>query len=250
MGAIKKVLSGKEIEPRYITAQGLWGDLCEDIHLHYRNVRFDFSMEEWATFACAVNNIQKGLEYSIEENKYKEGDPNFLVQVMFNTPLKSDSSYYPNRSLIELQRDNTVHFHYRDLRLHWTKTEFETIAKQFIEAYEQMIGMESFLFRDVKTPTQVTVEMDDIQPYDAGHRPLAEDDIHREGIEFVKKLIAQGEEIRPILVDTRGQRMDGFKRFMAFKELNYKTIECIVDPSAKMGGQHNHSFIADEKMAI
>ena len=250
MGAIKKVLSGETLEVRSVTPQGIWGDLCENIHLHFRNIRFDFSMKEWAAFACAVNNIQKGLEFSIEENKYEEGDPNFLIQVMFNTPVAPDSEYYSNRSMIELQKDNTVHFHYRDTRIHMSRTEFEQIAKQFVEASYQMERMTKFSFDHIKTPTQVTVDINEIQPYDEGHKPLAEDDVHRKGIEYVKTLIMDGAEIRPILVDTTGQRTDGFKRYMAFKELGYNTIECIVDPNARMGGQHNHSFIADEECVV
>ena len=234
------------LSPRYLTARGIWGDLCENIHLHFRNIRLDFSVKEWAAFCAAINNIQKGIEFSIEDKKYREGDPNFLLQVQYNIPLESDSDYYPNRSLIEVQRDNTVHFHYRDLRLHLTSDEFEVIANQFIEALLDYNNGREFPYPDVTQPTRHCVALNDIQPYDEGHRPLAEDSEHREGIEFVKQFMREGKKIRPILVDTRGQRMDGYKRYMAHKELGHKQIECIIDPNARMGGQHNQSFIDDE----
>lgn len=249
MGAIKKVLSAIRISPRYLTARGIWGDLCENIHLHYRNLRLDFSVKEWAAFCSAINSIQKGIEFSIEDKKYREGDPNFLLQVQYNVPLDSDSNYYPNRSLIEIQQDNTVHFHYRDIRLHWTSDEFEVIAGQFAEAlikYKKDWEILKFIHHSVKVPTRYWLIMDVVQPYDEGHRPLAIDEEHREGIEYVKQLILSGKTIRPILVDTRGQRMDGFKRYMAAKELGHKQIECIVDPNARMGGQHNQGFLDDE----
>ena len=247
MGAIKKVLSAIRISPRYLTARGIWGDLCENIHLHFRNIRLDFSVKEWAVFCAAINNIQKGIEFSIEDKKYREGDPNFLLQVQYNVPLESDSDYYPNRSLIEVQRDNTVHFHYRDLRLHWTSDEFELIAGQFIEAMALYTNQKEFPFKDITQPTRKVVMLRDIQPYDEGHRPLAEDQVHREGIEFVKQLIREGKKIRPILINTGGQRMDGYKRYVAHMELVKSDIECIIDPNAQMGGQHNQSFLDDEE---
>ncbi len=247
MGAIKKVLSALRISPRYLTARGIWGDLCENVHLHYRNIRFDFSVKEWAAFCAAINNIQKGIEFSIEDKKYREGDPNFLLQVQYNVSLESDSDYYPNRSVLEIQQDNTVHFHYRDIRLHWTSDEFEVIARQFSEAMGVYTKQNDFPYKVVTKPVILAVELDDIQPYDKGHRPLAEDQEHREGIEYVKQLMQEGKKIRPILVDTQGQRMDGYKRYIAHKELGHRIIRCLVDPNARMGGQHNQSFLDDEE---
>lgn len=228
-----------------MTARGIWSDLCENIHLHYRNLRLDFSVKEWAAFCSAINNIQKGIEFSIEDKKYREGDPNFLLQVQYNVPLNSDSKYYPNRSVIEIQRDNTVHFHYRDIRLHWTSDEFEAIAKQFKEAMIGYMAKRTFPAKEVTTPKRLYINLTDIQPYDEGHRPLAEDQEHREGIEYVKQLMREDKKIRPILVDTQGQRMDGYKRYVAHVEMDTGQIECIIDPNARMGGQHNQSFLDD-----
>lgn len=247
MGEIKKMLAMSEIEPRTITPNGIWCDLCEDIHLHFRNTRFDFSEVEWAEFRAAVNNLGMAVEKTSEDKNYREGDPNYLIQFMFNHSLKSDSQYYPNRCLIELQRDNTVHFHYRDLRLHWTISEFKTIAKMFIEALNAFKYQREFPYKNITEPVRDWIDIDLIQPYDAGHRAMAIDEEHRDGIEHVKILINQGKIIRPILVSAEGQRLDGFKRYMAHLELGIKKIECVVDPFGTMGGQHNQSFLDDDK---
>ncbi len=248
MGDIKKVLALKTIEDRSITPHNIWADLCETIHLHYKNVRFDFSQKEWAHFCCAINSLQKAVEYHSEQSKYKEGDPNFLIHCKFNHPLKADSKYYPNRLSIEWERDNTVHVHYRDMRLHLSKDEFVEIANAFTEAKKEMDnqGVAEFRPGANNTPRRVIVPIENVQPYDAGHRPLAIDKEHREGIEKVKQLICDGHKIRPILINLNGQRLDGFKRYMAFEELGYKTIEVIIDPFGKMGGQDNQSWIDDE----
>jgi hypothetical protein len=245
MGRIKKVLAMGEVEPRYLTAHGMWTDLCENVHLHYRNIRFDFSETEFALFRSAMNNLGMAVEHCTEQYEYKEGDPNFLVQQSFNTPLKSDSEYYPNRVSIELQRDNTVHLHYRDLRLHFTLEEFKQIARLFKLALNLLGNIEEFPYKDTTELIRAWIKLSLIQPYDEGHRPMDTDKEHREGIEFVKQLIKEKKKIRPILVATNGQRLDGFKRYMAHLELGLGEIECIVDPFGQMGGQHNQNFIDD-----
>ena len=247
VGHIKKVLAMGELEPRSApVSYQIWTDLCENVHLHYRNNRFDFSEEEFAMFRAAINHLGLALEKSAVENNYREGDPNFLIQQVFNHKLKTDSDYYPNRYSLELQRDNTVHFHYRDLRIHWTFTEFVAISKMFVEAIRSLKSISPFPYKPETKTLYRDVPIDLIQPYDEGHRPLVFDKDHRNGIEYVKGLIISGKKIRPILVNTDGQRLDGFKRYMAHKELGLKAIDCIVDPFGVMGGQHNQSLLEEK----
>lgn len=246
MGDIKQLLSARTICKRTVTPTGIWCDLCEDIHLHYRNIRFDCSEKEWAHLRSAINKLGIAVEHESVERDYREGDVGFLVHMMFNTPLKPDSEYYPNRVTIELQKDDTVHFHYRDLRIHWSGDEFKTILSMFLEANEKFNGLEPFPYRDVKEKITVTVPIDSVQPYDDGHKPLAIDDEHRAGIDFIKGEIKKGVKLRPILVRPDGQRLDGFKRYIAQKEMGITEIECIVDPFGMPGGQHNQSHKADE----
>ena len=248
MGEIRKVLAMGELPPRDVTPTMLWGDLCEDVHLHFRNLRFDYSEDEWAHFRAGINHIGMGVEYAAEENDYEEGDPNFLIQVLYNEPVLSQSAYYPDRVTVELQKDNTVHFHYRDLRMHLGYEEFKTIAGMFVDSLNELDALTEFPHKGIKKPTLVSVPVESVQPYDAGHRPLAEDDVHREGIEYAKGLIKEGRKLRPILVNDEGQRLDGFKRYMAQLESGIKEIECIVDPFGEMGGQHNQNMIADEEL--
>jgi hypothetical protein len=247
MGHIKNFLSGEIIEHRSITPNMIWTDLCENVHLHYRNLRLEFSELEFASFRAAINMLGRAVELVSVEKDYSEGDPNFLVQQMFNTPLSSDSDYYSNRVTLELQKDNTVHFHYRDLRLHWSFGEFKSIAKMFVAALDKINANEQEeLIPKVEKATVMELPITAVQPYDEGHRPLAIDKKHREGIDFIKEEIKNGVKIRPILVNQEGQRLDGFKRYMAFKELGFARIVCVVDPFGQMGGQTHQNYKADE----
>ena len=140
------------------------------------------------------------------------------------------------------------------MRLHLSNQEFKKIADMFTEAAavltlisDPKLGKQ-FPYQHVKEVTRAWVDIHTIQPYDAGHRALAMDQGHRAGIDHVKGLMSKnGNVMRPILVDTEGQRLDGFKRYMAALELGRKQIECIIDPFGAMGGQHNQSFLDDNQ---
>ena len=247
MGDIRKMLAAVKLDPRTITSRQVWADLCESVHLHFRNIRFDFGELEWAHFRAAINMLGKTVEQVAVQKDYKEGDPNFLVQVLFDALINNSSKYYADRFLIEYEEDETVHVHYRDMRLHLTSPEFVTIATAFKDALKGYEDMRPFKYAGTTDVVRTWIPIKDIQPYDAGHRCLSMDDEHREGIQYAKGLIEEGETIRPILLDTNGRRLDGFKRYMAALELGHDEIECIIDPFGIMGGQHNQSMVEDEE---
>jgi len=118
---------------------------------------------------------------------------------------------------------------------------------------------------------RVEVDLDQINPYDVNHPPGWTDESHARGIETVKVLITGGKRILPILIRDFGidsdpercgrafneseglplgyryQRLDGFKRFMAYKELGYDRIECILDNRSFPGGQHGMDFVEESQ---
>ncbi len=118
---------------------------------------------------------------------------------------------------------------------------------------------------------RVEVDLDQINPYDAGHPPGWADESHTLGIEIVKGFIREGKRILPLLIRDfsidsdpercgrafnesaglplvyRYQRLDGFKRYMAHKELGYDRVECILDNESFPGGQHGMDFIEESR---
>jgi len=124
------------------------------------------------------------------------------------------------------------------------------------------------------------VPTDEINPYDKSHFPFDDkrwDDVdkiaeehqhpnwskksHVEGIELCKKKIEEGFIVRPILVFSglkrellqdypdidmsklRYQRLDGFKRYMALRELGYKWIVVQVINTWIGGGQEGQPWV-------
>tara|TARA_A100001037_G_C15140761_1_gene633547 strand:- start:1464 stop:1991 length:528 start_codon:yes stop_codon:yes gene_type:complete len=117
------------------------------------------------------------------------------------------------------------------------------------------------------------IPIEQINPFDCNHnvKTITECKDHKEGIRMVKELINNGKKILPILVTSfksqsyidycgyqynmingldinfQYQRLDGFKRYFAFKELGHKHIECIFDENSFPGGQHNMNWVIDNK---
>lgn len=107
------------------------------------------------------------------------------------------------------------------------------------------------------------INLEDINPFDEGHRPdgngfKVENDIalteqHKIGIEKVKGIIRVKRYVRPIIVRPiprpvesktyKYERMDGFCRYQAFKEMGFKVIPCYVDMFAEYGCQDGEGIV-------
>jgi len=93
------------------------------------------------------------------------------------------------------------------------------------------------------------IPLSQINPFDAWHTKDNDGFIvdgtqtqgHLKSIKFIKKRILEGGKMRPILVMKTGkntyQRLDGFCRYWAYKELGRDKIPCIQGKIA--GGQGN-----------
>ncbi len=101
-----------------------------------------------------------------------------------------------------------------------------------------------------------------INPFDQVHREtddgfMCQDEFdtvqHWEGINYVRQLLQQGKDIRPIAVmpmsispykyiypDRQFHRLDGFKRFMAHKLEGLTHIWCLMVDKYAPGAQHGH----------
>jgi hypothetical protein len=121
------------------------------------------------------------------------------------------------------------------------------------------------------------VDINSVNPYDKHHFPWGDsrwkklikehpgvensEESHKKGVERVKECLKENKVIRPILVfngfrrqdmedykdvvdwsKVRYQRLDGFKRYMAFKELGIKWIVVHVVNTWIEGGQGDQPF--------
>ena len=136
MGNCKKVLATKDLNERKITPSSMWGDLCENIHIHIRNLRVEFSKEEFDNLKSAIKILSEGVDKGIKEYEWKPGNESFLVSYDNGVRLSRNSAYWPNRLKIELEKHGDVHVHYRETRLHFDIEEFKIIANAMKEALD------------------------------------------------------------------------------------------------------------------
>lgn len=109
MGRIKSIISQKEVSiPNFNNRFTV--ELCENIHLHYRNIRLEFTQDEFILILEYLKSINKN---DIINFKYSDYSFKCLVE-QFNLP---ENVFYNKRLQIEEQIEGHFHFHYRNLRI-------------------------------------------------------------------------------------------------------------------------------------
>ena len=172
-----------------------------------------------------------------------------IYEVLSRFILQEGPDHFARRLVIELCEN--IHIHYRNLRLEFSKKEFFQLCNCMADA---LANLQKYLFKDAKE-----ISMEEIEPFDGAHKPLKdyfdcgkEQEEHEKGIKFVKLLILNNEKILPIAVyfDKRinkYKRLDGFKRYWAFKKLGYKTIRCYTLDSKLIGCQRGMGILEEKK---
>lgn len=148
MGSIKKLLSKTKLPDRELHHSRTFVDLAENIHIHFREFRFVFNLNEFFEFLQTLKNSETDIiNYLYNNSDYKEGEyPTTLMiaggkdqQLKFieNSP-KPNESFYMNHDLnIELQDEfvtDEIHIHYRDFRLAMDRSRFKIFANSISEA--------------------------------------------------------------------------------------------------------------------
>lgn len=152
MGSILEVLENKELPDRELHNSRLFVDLSENVHIHFREIRLMFSVEEFFEFTDVLK------ESASEVKKYLKKHPEYKEQEIFDgilvagglkrqlTPLEKspkphESKYFPNRLQIELQEEkviDAIHIHYRDYRFVMNIETFRELATGMKNALDNL----------------------------------------------------------------------------------------------------------------
>lgn len=266
MGAIKEVLVKKKLKDRELHNSRLFVDLCENIHIHFREYRFVFSLDEFFEFTDILQKSLKDINaYLIQNPEYREGRfPDAVIiaggrdrqmKQLQNSPQPHTSKYYNNDFSIELQEDyvvDEIHIHYRDFRLVLDRGRFKELADGFTQAKNKLIEFESLHgYERKRHPDREIIDENrkDLKPETiVGSEEVAIErikskyfkDIYkdwpadRDYINHLKRKITSKEFIPPIPVCKEN---DGFyyivmghHRYLAYLESGFKQISCVVIP--------------------
>lgn len=108
MGLIKRIIEYMKVgKPPHNTRFTV--ELCENVHVHYRNLRLEFSPDE---FVRILDRL-KQIDLSIVKN-FKYSPDSFREIVHLTLPEKTE---FDDRLQIEEQQNGQTHIHYRNLRL-------------------------------------------------------------------------------------------------------------------------------------
>jgi hypothetical protein len=109
MGVIKQILVNKEV-PTPEFNERLVIEMCENVHLHYRNLRLEFSKEEFYQLVSVFQRIDRNkiLRFEYGEDKFE------LLTAQERLP---EATEHDKRLQIEEQDGGGFHVHYRNLRI-------------------------------------------------------------------------------------------------------------------------------------
>ena len=114
MGEIKRVVIEREV-PAPMFNDSLRVELCENVHIHYRNIRLEFGKEEFLLFREAM---LRAIPEKVESFPYGQ---EHLLLVTARLPEQCE---FDKRMRVEEQVDGSFHVHYRNLR-----GEFRSLAE-------------------------------------------------------------------------------------------------------------------------
>jgi hypothetical protein len=178
MGAIKKVLSERNLPERELHNSRLFVDLSENVHIHHRELRLMFGVEEFFEFTDIVRESAKEVKRYLKKHpEYKEqevfdgllvaGGIKRQTSPLQHSPKPHQSKYFPDRLQIELQEEqviDSIHIHYRDYRLAMNIETFRELAQGMKEALD---NLETYLqensYLQEKHPFRKVVSQDEWQ---------------------------------------------------------------------------------------
>lgn len=156
MGEIKKLLSHRQLPDRELHNSRLFIDLSENVHIHFRELRLMFGVDEFFEFINVITDSQREIKKYLSKHKtYKEqkifdglfvaGGLEQQTSPLTKSPKPNESKYFNNRLQIELQEEkviDSIHIHYRDYRL---VMNFETFRELSLGMKDGLESLDQYL---------------------------------------------------------------------------------------------------------
>ena len=268
MGSVRKYLYQSKLPDREMHHSRLFIDLAENIHIHHREYRTVFSLDEFFEYTdiikSAENDVRNFLEQnpSYEEMKYPTtiliaGGKNRQLKFLKNSPAPNNSYYYNNDFAIELQDEfvtDEIHIHYRDFRIALDRQRFKEVAQGFSESLLQLEKFEmNNVYRRDHHPDRLINDFNEGElPVDSniqGVKKISISDIKSrhykdilsefkpqfESIVLLKKFYSENGYFIPVILNTRpgveGENyfiVDGHHRIFTALQLGLSSIDAII----------------------
>lgn len=268
MGSIRKDLFRTQLPNRELHHSRLFIDLAENIHIHHREFRTVFSLDEYFEYADVIakstEDVRNFLEQnpSYEEHKYPTtimiaGGKERQLKFLKNSTSPNQSTYFANDFAIELQDvyvTDEIHIHYRDFRIAMDRLRFKEVAKGFSEALDILNQFEKNEKYEREThPDRIIKDFNENQSVDIDTRLmgfqqisikniksfwydnlLKDFDPQTEAVSAIKRDYIKTKRFVPVIlcknpnVDGQFHIVDGHHRIYVANQLNIKNVTALV----------------------
>ena len=139
MGKILRILDTLKVpSSQRLCRKRLCVDLAENIHIHFRDTRLEFSVKEWRVYADLIKKAAEGIEEAVAKG-YKEGTDK--AQGKWISPvLGGESAYFPDRLQLEENANGSYHLHWNEFRLEMRPATVSAFKRVFSKASDLETG--------------------------------------------------------------------------------------------------------------
>lgn len=151
MGQTIRTLAVKPLPEKSVFHTRFVIEVCEAVHVHYRNLRILLSLPKFLTIAAAFKDAlerwtrrgepetRKGTHIELARLNIS-ADDDAMIRINLNRNLYPEHDGKIFAEGAEIKEDNYIHVKIRDLRLEMSIEEFETIKMAFEEAGARLVA--------------------------------------------------------------------------------------------------------------
>ena len=143
MGKTIKVLAEAELPPRAECLSTMLVDLCENVHIHCREIRQEFSVVEFFHYVGQLALMARKVGDYLDTHDHTEREvwTTIMKAGPVELPNANESEYWPHRLLVERIKPHDmgdIHLHWRDYRIQMTPEELTILAEALSRAVREL----------------------------------------------------------------------------------------------------------------
>ncbi len=265
MGSIKKMLHKSQLQEREVHHSRLFVDLAENIHIHHREFRTVFSLDEYFEYADIITNSTKDVRNFLSQNpEYKEGEYPTTIMIaggkdrqlkfLSNSPKPNKTKYFSDNFAIELQDEfvtDEIHIHYRDFRIALNRKHFKEMATGFelalkkLNEFEEKNEYEREMHNDrliksfnnssdipIDTKLMGTRNIPLCEIKSNWHQDISSWSPDQQAVKLLEEEYRQNGRLFPIVLSKikngKYTIIDGHHRFFVARKLELEAMDCVV----------------------